>query len=75
MSKAREPDAQLVSRTRAQMRSWRAAVEAANDERAALNALIIELKKSGHSYSQIREVTDFGTATIQMILAKAGYSE
>lgn len=72
MSKAREPDAQLIAQTRAQLRSWRAAVEAANDERVKLNALIIELKQSGHSYSQIREVTEFGTATIQMILAKAG---
>lgn len=75
MSKAPELDAELISRTRAQLRSWRAAVEAANNERAALNALIIELKQTGHSYSQIREVTEFGTATIQMILAKAGYSE
>jgi len=75
MSKAPEPDAALISQTRAQMRSWRAAVETANDERAKLNALILELKQTGHSYSQIREVTDFGTATIQMILAKAGYKE
>lgn len=72
MSKAREPDAALVAQTRAQMRSWRAAVEAGNDERAKLNDLIIKLKDSGHSYAQIRDVTGFGTATIQMILAKAG---
>ena len=75
MSRAPEPDAALVSQTRAQVRSWRAAVEAANDERAKLNALILELKRTGHSYSQIRDVTEFSTATIQMILAKAGYSE
>lgn len=75
MSKAREPDAELMARTRAQLRSWRAAAEAANDERAKLNALILELKSTGHSYSQIREVTEFGTATIQMILAKAGFTE
>lgn len=72
MTKAREPDAELISKTRAQLRLWRAAVENANDERAKLNGLIIELKNSGHSYAQIREVTEFGTATIQMILAKAG---
>jgi hypothetical protein len=54
------------------MRVWRAAVESANNERAAVNALIIEAKESGHSYAQIREATGFGTATIQMILAKAG---
>ena len=75
MSKAPEPDDVLISQTRAQLRSWRAAVEAANDERAKLNACILELKKTGHSYSQIRDVTEFGTATIQMILAKAGYRE
>ena len=75
MTKTPELDAEMISRTRAQMRAWRAAVEAANNERAKLNQMIVDLKKSGHSYSQIREVTDFGTATIQMILAKAGYSE
>lgn len=72
MSKAREPDAELMAQTRAQLRQWRAATESANNERAKLNALIIELKNTGHSYSQIRDVTEFGTATIQMILAKAG---
>lgn len=75
MSKAREPDAQLIAQTRAQMQSWRAAVEASNDERARLNGLILKLKETGHSYAQIRDVTGFGTATIQMILAKAGFSE
>lgn len=75
MSKAREPDMEMISQARAQLRSWRAAVEAANDERARLNKLILELKEAGHSYAQIRDVTGFGTATIQMILAKAGFSE
>ena len=72
MSKAREPDAELMSMTRAQVGTWRAAVESGNDERAKLDNLIIKLKETGHSYAQIREVTGFGTATIQMILAKAG---
>lgn len=75
MSRTPELDATLVSQTRAQMRSWRAAVETANDERAKLNDLILEMKQTGHSYSQIREVTGFGVATIQMILAKAGFKE
>jgi len=72
MSKAREPDAELIAQTRAQLRQWRASVENANDDRARLNQLIIKLKETGHSYAQIREVTEFGTATIQLILAKAG---
>lgn len=72
LSKARRPDAELIAATRAQLRAWRAATENANDERAKLNALIIQLKQTDHSYAQIRDVTGFGVATIQMILAKAG---
>lgn len=68
----REPDPELVSQTRSQVRLWRANQEATNDARAKLNGLIIEMKKTGHSYSQIREVTGFGISTIQFILAKAG---
>lgn len=75
MSIARDKDVKLMARLRAKSRSWRASVEAANDERAGLNALIVEAKEQGHSYKQIREETGFGTATIQMILAKAGYKE
>ena len=73
MSKARDPDLELMSRLRARVRIWRSAERAANDERAAVNALIAEAKETGHSYAQIKEATEFGTATIQMILAKAGY--
>src|SRR6516225_11261200 len=73
MSKARDPDLDLMSKLRARVRIWRSAERAANDERAAVNALIAEAKETGHSYAQIKEATEFGTATIQMILAKAGY--
>ena len=75
MSKPRDPDPDLMSRIRGRMRTWRAAVEAVNDERAQLNALVIEAKQTGHSYAQIREATGWGIATIQLLLAKAGYKE
>lgn len=65
-------DPDLMSRLRGQARLWRAAAEAMNDERAALNQLVIECKDAGHSFSQIREATGLGTGTIQMVLAKAG---
>ncbi|BCP41461.1 hypothetical protein MINTMi27_15540 [Mycobacterium intracellulare] len=62
----------VISRLRGQTRLWRAAVEAANDERAHVNLLIIEAKQAGYSFAQIREATGLGTGTIQMVLAKAG---
>lgn len=72
MSMGREPDPDMMSRLRGQAGLWRSAVEAANDERARLNDLVVEAKDMGHSFAQIREVTGFGIQTIQMILAKAG---
>ena len=71
----REPNPVTIAEIRALAAQWRAAVEAANDIRAELNAAIIRAKNSGHSYSQLREATKMGTQTIQMILAKAAYEE
>lgn len=68
----REPDVEMLSKGRGQAKLWRGAVEAANDERAKLDAWIIEAKDAGCSFSQIREATGLGTGTIQMVLAKAG---
>jgi hypothetical protein len=65
-------DPDMMSRLRAQARLWRSAAEAANDERAKVNDMIIKAKDAGHSFSQIREATGLGTGTIQMVLAKAG---
>lgn len=56
---------------RGQVRLWRAAEEALNDERARLNAKIIAAKNAGCSYENIREETGMGTATIQTIILKS----
>lgn len=61
-----------LAKLRAQARAWRQKFAATNDERAKLNQLIIECMDIGHSFSEIREATGLGTATIQMTLAKAG---
>lgn len=61
-----------LARLRGQTRTWKAHVEAANNERAELNKLIVEAKLAGASFSQIREVTGMGVQTIQTILLKAG---
>lgn len=63
-----------VQRLREQAQVWRAAVEAANDERARLNQLISAARKAEPkiSFERIRAATGLGTATIQMILAKMG---
>lgn len=66
--------AELIAQLRGQTRLWRAAVEAANDERTKVNDLMVEAKKAGYSYDNIREATGFGTGTIQMVMAKAGVS-
>jgi len=68
----RPPNAETMAELRALARQWRAAVEAANDVRAELDAKVIQAKDAGHSFAQIREATGLGTGTVQMILAKAG---
>jgi hypothetical protein len=61
-----------IRQLRDQARVWRTAVEAANDERARLNQLILKARKAGVSFERIRGATGLGTGTIQMIEAKAG---
>lgn len=61
----------LIAETMALAATWRDAVREANDARAMLNAKIMQLKATGHSYKQISEATDMPQATIQKVLSKA----
>lgn len=68
----REPNVETMARMRGQASLWRSAVEAANDERAKLNELILYAFDTGHSYRQMSEAAGVSIQVIQMTLAKAG---
>jgi hypothetical protein len=71
-SRYREPNPELMAQARGQAALFRSAQKAANDEKARLNGLIIELYEAGHSYRQIREATGMSIQYIQLLVAKAG---
>jgi hypothetical protein len=66
----REPNPEMMARARGQGALYRSAQQAANDERAKLNEIVIELFRAGHSYRQISEATGLNIQPIQMVVAK-----
>jgi DNA-directed RNA polymerase specialized sigma24 family protein len=71
----RDDDTPLLNDLREKANEFRHAQRVANDYRAELNTAILLAKADGHSYAQIKDATGMGTGAIQLILAKAGYSE
>lgn len=55
-----------------QTQVWKNAKEVLEEQREILDGLILAAREAGIPFAEIREITGFGTATIQMTIAKAG---
>lgn len=72
LTESPKKDPQIEAQLRKFAAKFRNYTRQANDAKAEMNMWIIQAKREGHSFRQIREDTGMSIGYIQLVLAKAG---